>query len=136
MRTNLVSAAAAMVLAACMSTVFAAASMNLTDQQKQSIQHGLANQPTQPQPSGFTAQLGKKIPSSVTLGKVPSHVAQNVPSVKNDEFAKFDNNEIVIVNPTNKEIMAIVGQSSTTGAKAGSTMQGGTADVTMPKSAK
>jgi len=50
-------------------------------------------------------------------------VVQQVPSVKNDEFAKFTNNEIVIVNPTDKKVLAIVGQNSTTGAKAGSTMQ-------------
>jgi hypothetical protein len=46
-------------------------------------------------------------------------VTQQVPAIKNDEFAKFANSEIVIVNPTDKRILTIVGQSSTTGAKAG-----------------
>ena len=123
MRTGLTRTAAAMILAACMSSAFAAESVNLTDQQKQSIQHGLASLPAQSLPGGFAAQLGGKVPSSVTLKKLPSDLAQQVPSVKNDEFAKFTNNEIVIVNPSSKKIVAIIGQSSTTGAKAGSMLQ-------------
>ena len=106
MRTGLTRTAAAMILAACMSSAFAAESVNLTDQQKQSIQHGLASLPAQSLPGGFAAQLGDKVPSSVTLKKLPSDVAQQV-----------------IVNPSSKKIMAIIGQSSTTGAKAGSMLQ-------------
>jgi hypothetical protein len=121
MRANLALAVA--VLTAGVSNVLAAASVNLTDQQKQSIQQSLASRPAQQQPTGFTAQLGEKVPSSVKLNKLPGQLVQQVPSVKNDEFAKFTNNEIVIVNPTDKKVLAIVGQNSTTGAKAGSTMQ-------------
>lgn len=122
MRTGLYSATMAVVLAAGMSAGFAATSMNLTNQQKQSIQQSLMSEPAQSQPNGFTAQLGKKVPSSVKLNKVPSQLAQKVPSVKNDDYAKFRNNEIVIVNPNNREIMAVIGQSSTTGAAASTTM--------------
>lgn len=101
--------------------VAAAGSINLSQDQQKQIANELNAQSAQQAPSGFTAKAGEKAPSGVNLSALPDKVAQQFPTLKNDKFAKFDNNKVIIVDPNNSnEIVAVIDESSmaTTGANA------------------
>lgn len=116
MRPHVLAATIALSVAASIGAASAAEQLNLTQQQKQTIAQDLSSQPATPAPSGFNAQLGAKVPQSVTLHSLPSNVTNQVASVKGNEFAKIGN-DIVIVDPSKREVMAVINErSSTTGS--------------------
>jgi hypothetical protein len=92
----------------------AAGQLNLTPQQKQTIQLDLSSQKAENMPSGFTLVEGAKVPQSVTLHQLPGNVTNQIQSLKGTEFVKFNNNEIGIVEPSNREVAAVINESSTT----------------------
>ena len=116
MRSRLYLTTLAVALAAGIGAAVAAGPVNLTEQQQQSIQQGLSSQAGQSAPSEFTAKVGEKVPDSVNLDAMPSDTADQVPELKGHDFAKFENNEIIIVDPSSREVVAVIHQSSTTGA--------------------
>jgi hypothetical protein len=95
--------------------VAAAAEVNLTQQQREMIQQNLSTEPGQPMPSGFRATVGQKVPGSVSLKQLPSNLKNQISSLKNEEYAKFNNNEIVLVNPSGRDVVATIQGASTTG---------------------
>jgi hypothetical protein len=108
--------------------------VNLRQQQKQSIQQQLSSKSAQAVPAGFTAQVGAKVPQSVILHPLPTKSASNINSVKSDDYAKLKNNKILIVNPTNRKVVAII---QTSGSTTGSSMKsGGSMNLNVPNSPK
>jgi hypothetical protein len=95
--------------------VAAAAEVNLTQHQKEMIQQNLSTESGQSIPSGFMPGVGKKVPSSVSLKQLPSNLKNQISSLKNEEYAKFNNNEIVLVNPSDRDVVATIQGASTTG---------------------
>lgn len=94
-------------------TMAGSQALNLTKQQKQTIAQIAAGQPAEQAPSNFQPSIGQKVPSSLTLKTFPSSAESELPaSVKSDQFAKLDNNDIVIVDPTNREVVAVLNQSN------------------------
>jgi hypothetical protein len=124
---------AAIALAAGIGVASAAGPMNLTQDQKQKIQENLASQPSEQMPSGFTPTVGEKVPQSVSLKQLPSDVTSEVSELKNEQFAKSQNNDIILVDPQSREIVAVIEGTSTTGGSPGTS---GGASGTMPSSPK
>ena len=65
---------------------------------------------------GFHASISK-VPPSLTLPQLPSSAARQVPAAKNFEYAKLQNNEVLLVDPKNREVADMIMPSSTTGSK-------------------
>jgi len=123
MRPHVLAAMIAFSVAASLGAASAAEQLNLTQQQKQTIAQDLSSQPSKTAPSGFNAQPGAKVPQSVTLQSLPSNVTNQVASLKGNEFAKTGN-DIVIVDPSNREVMAVINEKgSTTGSSTSSGMK-------------
>jgi hypothetical protein len=57
--------------------------LNLSQQQKQAIEQGLANEPAQSSADAQQGQVGSKVPRSVTTHPMPPNVTQQVPATKN-----------------------------------------------------
>ena len=109
----------ALALALCGSVGLAAAAehaLNLTSAQKNTIYQSVMNEKGQTAPSSFRASIGAKVPSSLTLQLLPSNVASQIPAAKNFEYAKLQNNEILLVNPKNREVAEMITSSTTTGS--------------------
>lgn len=91
------------------SSAAAAQQVQLTSQQKQKIQQVVASQPPERAPPGFQAGVGQKVPGSLSLKPFPSGASSQLPqSLKDDQFAKLENNDIVIVDPDSREVVAVV----------------------------
>ena len=135
MRTKLFTTTLAIGFAAGLGAAVAAQQpLNLSQQQQQTIQQQLSSKNAQSAPSNFTAQVGAKVPQSVTLQPMPQQVASKVQAVKNDAFAKLQNNKILIVNPTDRTVAAVIsGKGATTGS---SSMQKPSSNMNLPNSAK
>jgi len=103
----------------------AAGPVNLTQSQKNTIKSQLSSQNAQAVPGGFTASIGAKVPTSVSLKPLPSKVASQVKSVKDDEYAKLKDNQILIVEPSNRKVVAMINENGTTGS-ASNTMNSST----------
>lgn len=87
--------------------------LNLTPQQKQKIAQTIASQPAEQAPSSFQASVGQKVPAGVTLKSFPSSAQSELPaSVRDDQFAKLNNNDILIVDPSSREVVAVISQNS------------------------
>jgi Protein of unknown function (DUF1236) len=98
----------AIALAAGIGVATAAASLNLTQQQKQTVQQSLSSAKEQAMPSGFTASIGAKVPGSVSLQALPSNVTSKISSLKSNEYAKFSNNEIILVDSKDRQVVAVI----------------------------
>jgi hypothetical protein len=97
-------------------TTAGAAQLNLTAAQKQTISQSVMNEKGQAAPAGFQAKIGATVPQTLALHTLPISVFSQVPAAKDYEFAKLQNNEILLVNPKDRQVAEIVMQpSSTTG---------------------
>lgn len=90
--------------------------LNLTSAQKHTIYQSVMNEKGQTAPSSFRASIGAKVPSSLTLHQLPSNVASQIPAAKSFDYAKLQNNEVLLVNPKNREVAEMIAPSSTTGS--------------------
>jgi hypothetical protein len=96
--------------------VAAAAELNLTFQQKQVIMQSIQSEKGQPAPAGFQPRIGASVPQSMSLHQLPSHATTLVPTARDYEFAKLDNNEILLIDPKDRRVADIIAPSGTTGA--------------------
>ena len=121
MLTRLVPLSLAITLAAGTGLALAASdSVNLTESQKQEIAKDIGSQTGERAPAGFHAAVGTKVPASMTLHQLPSKVSTDVSSVKSYEYVKLqDNNEILLVNPSDRMIVAVIQASATTTGSGG-----------------
>lgn len=58
-------------------------------------------------PSGFEAEIGQPVPKSITLHKLPSDAARQVPTVEAYDYAMLQN-ELLIVNPHDRMAVDVV----------------------------
>lgn len=116
MRTKLFTTTLAIGFAAGLGAAVAAPQqpLNLSQQQQQTIQQQLSSKNAQAVPANFSAHVGAKVPQSVTLQPLPQQVASKVQAVKNDHFARLQNNKILIVNPTDRTVAAVISEGGMT----------------------
>jgi hypothetical protein len=93
-----------------------AAQLNLTSAQKQSIFQSVASEKGQTAPSGFQARLGEKVPQSLSMHQLPGSVTSRVSAAKEFEYAKLQNNEVLLINPKDRQVAEIIMPSGTTGS--------------------
>jgi hypothetical protein len=94
----------------------ASADLNLTSQQKQTIMQSVQTEKGQPAPAGFQPKVGASVPQSMPMHPLPPTVATEVPAAKGLEYAKLDNNEILLIDPKDRRVADIIMPSGTTGA--------------------
>jgi hypothetical protein len=96
-----------------------AAQLNLTAAQKQTIYRSVMNEKGQPAPAGFQAKVGATAPQSLSLHMLPTNLSSEVPAVKDYPYAKLQNNEILLVNPKDRQVAEIITQQGTVGQQGG-----------------
>jgi hypothetical protein len=89
--------------------------LNLSQQKKQAIDQGLANEPTQSSADAQQAQVGSKVPRTVTTHPMPPSVTQQVPETKNHFFVKLPD-RVLVIAPDDQMIAEIIPHPATTGA--------------------
>ena len=115
MQTTLRGTAIALALIGSMGLA-GAAQLNLTSAQKQTIFQSVASEKGQTAPSGFQVRLGEKVPQSVSMHQLPSSATSQVSAAKEYEYAKLQNNEVLLINPKDRQVAEIIMPSSTTGS--------------------
>ena len=87
--------------------------VELSSAQKRTIQQIVADQPTEQAPPDFQPSVGEKVPSNVALKSFPSSASSQVPaSLQGDQFAKLNDNNIIIADPSSREVVAVINQQS------------------------
>ena len=94
--------------------VAAAAELNLTAQQKQTILQSVQTERGQPAPAGFLPRVGAPVPQSMSMRRLPSNVTTQV--TKDLEYTILDNNEVLLIDPKDRRVAEIIMPSGTTGA--------------------
>ena len=92
--------------------------LNLTQQQKQAVNRGLSDQPSQNAAADLQIRVGEPLPSSITPHVMPQSVTEPVPETKWYEFAKLPD-RVLMVDPKDRsiaEIIPIPTTPATTGA--------------------
>jgi hypothetical protein len=96
--------------------------VSLTPQQKQAIFNAAQSLP-QENAQSASLSTGSKVPSTMTLHPLPQQAKQNVgTNLQNSEIAKLQNGDVIVVNPSDKTVQAVITQqdaSSTTGSAGG-----------------
>jgi hypothetical protein len=115
MRTTLYGTALAAALIGSVS-VAGAAQLNLTSAQKQTIFHSVASEKGQAAPSGFQARLGEKLPQSLSMRQLPNSATNQVSAAKDYEYTKLANQEVLLINPKDRQVAEIIMPSTTTGS--------------------
>jgi hypothetical protein len=96
--------------------VASAAELSLTTQQKQMIAQGVQTELAQPTPSGFMPRVGAAVPPALMTHQLPPAVTSQIPAARDMQFAKLDNNEVLLIDPKDKRVADIITSSGTTGA--------------------
>ena len=81
--------------------------LNLTQQQKQAVNRGLSNEPSQNAAADPQIRVGEPLPSSITPHVMPKSVTEPVPETKWYEFAKLPD-RVLMVDPTDQSIAEII----------------------------
>jgi hypothetical protein len=84
--------------------------------QKQTIYQSVVSEKGQTAPAGFQAKLGEKAPPSLSMRQPPSGVTSQVSAAKEYESAKLQNNEVLLINPKDRQVAQIIMPPSTTGS--------------------
>jgi hypothetical protein len=79
----------------------------LSAAQRRALWNNLSKQVTNQSASGFEAQIGTFIPSSVKIEPIPGKAAANNPQLRPYDYAMVDH-DLVIVDPANKVIADVV----------------------------
>jgi hypothetical protein len=119
MSNRLIPLSVAILLATGAALASAADSLNLTAAQKQQIASDIGSQIGEKAPASFHAAVGSKVPSSLSLHPLPTKVSTDVSSVKSYEYVKLENNQILLVNPSDRMVVAVIEASSTTTGSGG-----------------
>jgi uncharacterized protein DUF1236 len=82
--------------------------LNLSGAQEQIIYQSLMNEKGEPAPADFHPSIGNKLPSSLTLHKLPSRVVDRIPSVRRYEYMKLLTDELLLVDPKDREIVDVI----------------------------
>jgi len=77
----------------------AAAQLNLTSAQKQTIYPSVSSEKGQATPAGFQARVGEKAATSLSMHQLPGSATNQVSAAKDYEWAKLQNNEVLLINP-------------------------------------
>jgi hypothetical protein len=93
-----------------------AAQLNLTSAQKHTIFQSVASERAQVAPVGFQARVGEKVPQSLTMQQLPSSARSRVTAAKEYDFAKLQNQEVLLINPKDRQVAEIIMPPSTTGS--------------------
>jgi hypothetical protein len=89
--------------------------LQLSQQQKQQIGQALSSEQAQPAGAGAQAQVGSKLPASMTTKPMPGSVAAQVPATKDFHFVKLQD-RVLIVDPKDQMIAEVIQVPATTGA--------------------
>ena len=73
------------------------------------------NEKGQAAPAGFQAKIGVTVPQTLALQALPVSVFSQIPAAKDYQFVKLQNNEILVVNPKDRQVAEIVMQQGTAG---------------------
>jgi len=94
----------------------AAAQLTLTPAQQQTIYQSVASEKGQTAPAGFQAKVGEKAPQSLSIHQLPSSATGQVSAVKEYQYAKLANNEVLLISPKDRQVEEIIMPPSTTGS--------------------
>lgn len=82
--------------------------LSLTSAQRKSAWEDISRLAAkQKAPKGFTAKVGKALPSTVATNPVPVSTANDVPKLRPYRYALL-NNKLLIVNPKDKKVVEII----------------------------
>jgi Protein of unknown function (DUF1236) len=98
----------ALILLGSGGSIATAGFLNLSGAQEQIIYQSLMNEKGEPLPSGFQPSIGDKLPSSLTLHKLPSRVIDRIPSARRYEYTKLRTDEVLLVDPKDREIVDVI----------------------------
>ena len=115
MRTVLLGTTVALAIAGSASLA-AAGQLSLTSTQMQSIYHSLASEKGQTAPSNFQPKLGAKVPGSLAMHPLPSTVTNEIAATKGFEYAKLASNEVVLIDPKDRQVAEVIMPPNTTGS--------------------
>ena len=82
-------------------------SLSLDTNQQKTAWNDLSSQATQNAPANFDATPGAKVPSGLTIKKVPSKAARDVSQLRPYDFAKVQG-KLLIVNPSDRTIAEVI----------------------------
>lgn len=85
----------------------------LTPGQKQKIQQATADQPAEQAPPNFQPSVGTTVPDSVALKSLPSSASSDLPpSMQGNQFAKLNDNNIIIADPSSRQVVAVINEQN------------------------
>jgi hypothetical protein len=115
MRAILLGTTTALALAGTASLA-AAGQLSLTSTQMQSIYHSLAGEKGQTVPFNFQPKVGAKVPGSLAMHPLPSTVTNEIAATKGFEYAKLASNEVVLIDPKDRQVAEVIMPPNTTGS--------------------
>jgi hypothetical protein len=82
--------------------------LNLTPSQQLSVYQDVGTAPEVAPPQHYLIHVGGQVPASVQLKTLPAAAASQVQQLKNDDYVKLDQGQLLLVKPQDRTIVEII----------------------------
>jgi hypothetical protein len=82
--------------------------LNLTPSQQRGVYQDIGTVPEIIPPQHYLIHVGGLVPASMQLKSLPAAAAAQVPQLKNDDYVKLDQGQLLLVKPQDRTIVEII----------------------------
>ena len=70
-------------------------------------------------PEHYLIHVGGTVPDSIKLQPLPADAIKDAPALKSDDYVKFDEGDLLLVNPQDRTIVEVISRYHGTAAQSG-----------------
>ena len=82
--------------------------LKLTPTQQRSVYQDVGTVPEVTPPEHYLIHVGGQVPASMSLKALPTAPASEAPQLKNDDYVKLDQGQLLLVKPQDRTIVEII----------------------------
>ena len=82
--------------------------MKLTPAQQRSVYQGVGDVKEVTAPPHYLIYVGGNVPDSIKLQPLPPAATKQTPRLKNDEYVKLDEGQVLLVKPQSRTIVEVI----------------------------
>ena len=82
--------------------------MKLSPAQQRGVYQGVGKVTEATPPEHYFIHVGGTVPESIKLQPLPAAATQQVPALKNDDYVKFDEGDLLLVKPQDRTIVEVI----------------------------
>jgi hypothetical protein len=92
--------------------------LNLTPALERNVYRSIGAVPKVAPPPNYLIHVGSKVPASMPIKPLPASVSRQAPHLKNDDYVKTDEGDVLLVKPQGRVIVDVITKAHGAAARA------------------